>query len=132
MDNEMIDISSVSEDFKEEPKIPDTKTEEKKQKIKKSIKNIKIPLIKKTGFKSLGNIIKVISFVVSLAILAAFVLGAYVLFAFKPLYLTICIAIVVFGLIVALISLFMIYAIGHIINQNNEIISNLTKDQENQ
>ncbi len=121
MDNDMIDISSISEEFKEEKKA--------KGKIK-ALKNIKIPTIKATGFKSLGNIIKVISFVVAIAIFLVHILAAYILFAFKPLYLTISIAIVVFGLIVSLITLFLIYASGHIINQNNEIISKLNELKE--
>jgi len=116
MDNDMIDISSISEELKEEKKT--------KNKID-AIKNIKIPTIKATGFKNLGNIIKVISFIVAIAIFLVHILAAYILFAFKSLYLTISIAIVVFGLIVSLIALFLIYASGHIINQNNEIISKL-------
>ena len=126
MDNDMIDISSVSEELEKKKKTKAKKMTEKKTNL---IKNIKIPTIKETGFKSLGNIIKVISFVVAIVILLVFVLAAYILFAFKPLYLTVSIAIVVFGLLVSLITLFLIYASGHIINQNNEIISRLNEKE---
>ena len=96
MDNEMIDISSISEDFKETEPLEVPKKSAKKSKNNKKLPKIKIPIIKETGFKSLGNIIKVISFVVAISILAIFVFAAYLLFAFKPLYLIACIAVIVF------------------------------------
>ena len=112
MENEEMNINSKSE----------TKP------VKKAVNPKKLPkyrpvIIKNTGFKSLGNIVKVIAFVVAIAVLAVFVLAAYILFAFRPLYRTICLAIVTAGLIVSLIVLFLIYALGHTINQNNEILA---------
>lgn len=86
-------------------------------------------LIKNTGFKCLGNIIKIIAFIVALAVIGVHALAAYILFAFRPLYISVCIAIVAFGLVLALIILFLIYALGHSINQNNEILS-ILKNQD--
>jgi len=132
MENKNIDINSTNTGFVIEE---DNVTVEPKAVAKKpnkffkkpinfKFKDIKNPIkIKTTGFKSLGNIVKVIAFIVALAIIAVHLLAAYILFAFRPLYLSVCIAIVTFGLVVALMVLFLIYALGHSINQNNEILA---------
>lgn len=86
--------------------------------------------IKPTGFKCLGNIVKLIGFLVALAIIAIHVLAAYILFKFRPLYMSVCALIVTVGFIIALIVLFLIYALGHSINQNNEILYLLREKSE--
>ncbi|MBE6733038.1 MAG: hypothetical protein E7561_03475 [Ruminococcaceae bacterium] len=132
MENKNIDINSTNTGFViEEDNVtvePEAVAEKPNKFFKKPInfkfKDIKNPIkIKTTGFKSLGNIVKVIAFIVALAIIAVHLLAAYILFAFRPLYLSVCIAIVTFGLVVALMVLFLIYALGHSINQNNEILA---------
>ena len=115
MDDKKIDVKSVETGF-----VIDDDTyfaPEEKQK-KKPISNILPFEIKTTGFKSLGNIVKVIAFIVAAAIILIHAFAAYALFAFRPAYTSICIAIVLLGLCVALIVLFLIYALGHSINQN--------------
>ncbi|MDD6478431.1 MAG: hypothetical protein PUF48_01265 [Oscillospiraceae bacterium] len=93
----------------------------------KEKKKFKFPFFKNTEFKSLGIIVKIISLVVAFAVLGIHVAAAFFLFAFKPAYTTICIAIVLLGLIVSLIVLFLIYALGHCICQNNKILEELKK-----
>ena len=126
MENEPLFEATEQNEVLNETTTPVQKVKSKSVKIKKALK--KIPL--STGFKCLGNIIKIIAFLVALAIIAVHALAAYILFAFRPLYLSICIAIVAFGFVLALIVLFLIYALGHSINQNNEIIA-LLKDKDN-
>ncbi len=139
MENKNIDINSTDTGFViEEDNVtsePEAVTEKSKKFFKKPInfkfKDIKNPIkIKTTGFKSLGNIVKTIAFIVAVAIIAVHVLAAYILFAFRPLYLSVCIAIVTLGLIAALMVLFLIYALGHSINQNNEILALLKSEND--
>lgn len=122
MDQESLVNPSVINDETENLDSSSTaNAKEKKQSVK--------PL-KRTGFKCLGNIVKAISFLVALAIIAVHVLAAYILFNFRPLYAAVCFMIVTFGLVIALIVFFLIYALGHSINQNNEILYLLRKNDE--
>lgn len=94
------------------------------------MKSQKKTTVRSSGFKSLGTIVKIIAFFVALAVIGIHTFAAYLLFAFRPLYASICIAIVTLGLVLALIILFLIYALGHSINQNNEIIALLKKHKK--
>lgn len=125
MENEFFDVSSSTKEATDNQENVDTKNKKETK-----LPQIKLPVIKETGFKSLGNIIKIIAFVIAFAVIGVHALAAYILFAFRPLYLTVCIAIVAFGFAVSLIILFLIYALGHCINQNNEIISLLKNNKE--
>lgn len=148
MEKEKIDINSpvtgfvIEENFDSTAKTqsdakPTSKVEKKAKpevsnniatKLPKSALKVKV---KNTGFKSLGNIIKVIAFLVAIAVIFVHVIAAYLLFAFRPLYLAVCIGIVAFGLVVSLILLFLIYALGQILNQNYEILTILkSKDKK--
>ena len=123
--DEDLDLSSETE-----PKVKSSVKAKKKAKppVSEDIA-VKLPekaldlKVKNTSFKSLGNIIKVISFIVAFAIVVVHVIAAYILFAFRPLYLAFCFGIVTFGLVVALIVLLLIFALGHILNQNYEILT---------
>ena len=113
---------------------PTSATDDKETKAtnptaEKTVKK-KLKPVKPTGFRWLGNIIKVIGFFVALVIIAVHVLAAYILFNYRPLYITVCLLIVSVGFVIALIALFLIYALGHSINQNNEILYLLKKDNE--
>lgn len=126
MDNANLDIEPI-----------ETETKAKKQPFKKAlsvfdnlIKNEKDADTGSSGFKSLGTIVKVIAFFVAFAVIGIHIFAAYLLFAFRPLYASICIIIVTFGLVLALIVLFLIYALGHTIDQNNEIIDLLKRDNK--
>ena len=61
-------------------------------------------------FKHLDKIIKAISFIVALMILLVFAAVA---------------AVLIVGIVLSIIILFLIYAVGHLISQNNEIIRRL-------
>ena len=66
-----------------------------------------------------------ISFIVSLGILLVFTAAAAVLVMLDKIFAIIAVAVFAVGIILAIIALFLIYAIGHIISQNNEIIKKL-------
>lgn len=76
-------------------------------------------------FKHLDKIIKAISFIVAIAILLVFAAAAAVLVMLDKIFAVVSVAFFIVGIILALISLFLIYAVGHLISQNNEIIKRL-------
>ena len=78
-------------------------------------------------FKSLGTIIKAIAFLVAFAVLAVFLLAAYLLFTKDALFAAISIGIVITGIVIATIIMFLIFGLGHVICQNNEILKRLNK-----
>lgn len=76
-------------------------------------------------FKNLDRIIKAISFIVAIAIVLIFAAIAVVLVMLDKIFAVVSVAVFIVGIILALISLFLIYALGHLISQNNEIIKRL-------
>lgn len=76
-------------------------------------------------FKHLDKVIKTISFIVSLGILLVFTAAAAILVMLDKIFAIIAVAVFAVGIVLAIIALFLIYAIGHIISQNNEIIKKL-------
>lgn len=76
-------------------------------------------------FKHLDKIIKAISFIVAIAILLVFAAIAVVLVMLDKIFAVVSVAVFIVGVVLALISLFLIYAVGHLISQNNEIIKRL-------
>ena len=76
-------------------------------------------------FRHIDKIIKAISFIVSVAILLIFVAGAVVLFMLDKIFAVVSVALVIVGIILSIITLFLRYAVGHIVSQNNEIIKRL-------
>lgn len=76
-------------------------------------------------FKHLDKIIKAISFIVSLGILLMFAAVAAVLVMLDKIFAVVAVAVFIVGIILSLIVLFLIYAVGHLISQNNEIIKRL-------
>ena len=76
-------------------------------------------------FRNIGKIIKIISFVVAIAILLVFVGIAVMLVAVDKTFIAISIGVVIIGAVIAAICLFLIYGTGHIITQNDEIIRRL-------
>lgn len=77
------------------------------------------------AFRHIDKIIKVISFIVAIAILLMFFAIAAVLVMLDQSFKVIAIGVVVLGVILSLISLFLIYGIGHIITQNKQILRRL-------
>ncbi len=78
-------------------------------------------------FKNLGTIIKTVSFIIAFFIVILSFVAAYFLFSKQPLYMAISLGIVILGTVVAAIVMFLIYGLGHVICQNNEILKELKK-----
>lgn len=76
-------------------------------------------------FKNLDKIIKAIAFIVSLVILLVFAAIGAVLILLDKIFLIVAVAVFIVGIILSAIVLFLIYAVGHLISQNNEIIKRL-------
>ncbi len=76
-------------------------------------------------FKNLGNIIKVIAFVICFTMIAITFVGAFFLFSFDSFFIAIAVGVIILGTIISLITLFLIYGLGHVICQNNEILARL-------
>ena len=76
-------------------------------------------------FKHLDKIIKAISFIVSLGILLMFAAVAAVLVMLDKIFAVVAVAVLIVGIILSLMVLFLIYAVGHLISQNNEIIKRI-------
>lgn len=76
-------------------------------------------------FKHLGVIIKAISFMIAFGILGVTLFLGYFLYSKDHTAIVISLGIVIAGLILALITMFLIFGIGHIICQNNEIMKRI-------
>jgi len=77
------------------------------------------------AISKLDIVIKIISFIVAIGILFAFFLISSILIKLDEIFTVVAIGVAVLGVVLALISLFVIYAIGQIISQNNEILKKL-------
>jgi len=75
--------------------------------------------------RHLDKIIKAISFIVALLVAAIFFVIAAVIVQLDESFKIIALAIVIVGIILALICLFLIYGLGHIITQNKQILRRL-------
>ena len=80
---------------------------------------------KKGTARHLDRIVKAIAFLVALVILLIFAAGAFILYKLDKSFGMIALCVLIAGVAFALIVLFLIYAIGHIITQNNEILKRL-------
>lgn len=78
-------------------------------------------------FKNLGGIIKAISFIIAFFIIALSFVAAFFIFSKQAFYMALAIAIIIFGTVLAAIVMFLIYGLGHVICQNNEILKHLKK-----
>lgn len=77
------------------------------------------------AFKNIDKVIKAISFLVSIGTFLVFAVIAAVLVIFDTVFLILAIGLLIFGILLSLMLLFLIYAIGHIITQNKEILKRL-------
>ncbi len=78
--------------------------------------------------KAITNIdktIKAISFIVAIGIFLVFAAVAAVLIFLDKIFIIVAVGVAVIGIVLAIISLFIIYGIGHIITQNNDILRRL-------
>lgn len=76
-------------------------------------------------YKNLGNVIKVISFVLAFAVIILALVVAFFLFTKTSLGIVLCLAAVIFGVIAAACIFFPLFGLGHILCQNNEILKML-------
>lgn len=109
-DNELIfeDISSS------------TPVDKAKQKVEKAIKAVDD--YGEGAFKNIDKVIKAISFIVAIGIFLVFAAIAVVLYMLDKMFMLIAIGVLILGVVFALISLFIIYGIGHIITQNKQLL----------
>ncbi|MBQ7726706.1 MAG: hypothetical protein IJT66_06135 [Clostridia bacterium] len=77
------------------------------------------------AFRHLDKIIKAIAYFVALALLLVFAGGAFLLYKMSKTFFLPAICLLAAGVLLSLMVLFLIYAIGHIISQNNEILKHL-------
>lgn len=80
-----------------------------------------------TLFKNLGTIIKVISFITAFAIVAVTFVIAYFLFKMDVFFMAIALGVIIVGTVIAAFTFFIIYGIGHVICQNDEILRRIGK-----
>ena len=78
-------------------------------------------------YKNLGNVIKVISFVLAFAVIILSLIVAFFLFTKTSLGILLSLAAVLFGTIAAACVFFPLFGLGHILCQNNEILKMLNK-----
>ncbi|MBR7071899.1 MAG: hypothetical protein IKI29_07070 [Clostridia bacterium] len=74
-----------------------------------------------------GNIIKTIAFLVGFFFVAVTFVAAFFLYSKSPLFMAIALAVIIAGTVFATIVTLLIYALGHLIVQNNEIIDKLNR-----
>ncbi len=80
-------------------------------------------------YKNLGNIIKIIAFILGFSIVLVCFLLSFLLFIKSMLSLVVSLAIILFGTAVAAVVFFLTFAIGQILCQNNEILKRLDEDR---
>ena len=77
------------------------------------------------AFKNIDKVIKAIAVIVAVCILLLFAAVAAVLVLLDKIFLILSIGILVFGIILSLIFMYLIFGLGHIITQNKEILRRL-------
>lgn len=97
-----------------------TPMDKAKKKVEKAVKVVDD--YGEGAFKHIDKIIKVISFIVAFGVLLVFAAGAVVLYMLDKVFMLVAVGVLILGVILSLISLFLIYAIGHIISQNKELL----------
>lgn len=77
------------------------------------------------AISNVDKIVKVVSFIVAISIFLVFLAIAVVLVLIDSFFTLIAVGVLLVGTILAMLSLFLIYGMGHIITQNNEILKHL-------
>lgn len=109
------DISSISS------------TEKRKRTVKKvaAVAGNSVKGYSKVGVSHMDKIIKAIAILLSLTTFLIFVGAALIVVYLDKSFTAIAVAIGVVGVIISFIVLFLIYGLGQIISQNNEILRRL-------
>ena len=85
-------------------------------------KNAKVEEFAENGIKRIDKIIKFIAVAMSIAVLVLFLALAAVVFIMDKSFYLISVLVLAVGVALALVTLFLIYGLGHIITQNNELL----------
>ena len=96
--------------------------------ISSATKKPTVSITEEYAGKALSNIdkvLKTISFIVAIGVFIAFAAIAAVLAYLDSVFILVSVGILVVGTILSLILLFVIYGMGQIISQNNEIIKRI-------
>lgn len=83
--------------------------------------------VAKKPSNALGNVVKTIGFFIGFVLVAVTFVGAFFLYSKAPLFMAISLAVIIIGTLIATMVTILIYALGHVIIQNNEIIDKLNK-----
>ena len=78
-------------------------------------------------YKNLGNVVKVISFVLGFGVIILSLVVAFFLFNKTSFGIVLSLAAIIFGTIMAACVFFPLFGLGHILCQNNEILKMLDK-----
>lgn len=78
-------------------------------------------------YKNLGNVVKAISFILCIGIIILSFIVAFFVFSKTAFSIALSLCIIILGTVLAAIVFFPIYAVGHIVCQNNEILKRLNK-----
>ncbi len=79
------------------------------------------------GLKNIEKVIKIMAYVVSIAVFVLFLGVAGVVFFLDKSLIFLCALILVFGGGISLLFLYLIYGLGEVISQNKEILRKLNK-----
>jgi hypothetical protein len=102
-------------------------TEPEEQEVSEQKPNLLTRITDSFRISNIDKIVKIISFIVSIADLLAFIAVAVLLYFIDTIFLVVSVAILILGLVISLINLFILYGMGHILTQNGEIIELLKR-----
>ena len=100
-----------------------TPADKRKKQLKKAVKAV--DSYGEGAARNIDKVIKAISFIVAIGIFLLFAAVAVVLYLLDEMFTIVAIGVLVLGIVISLITLFIIYGIGHIITQNKEILKRL-------
>lgn len=126
---EFEDISSTSTPKKDVKKVAKKAAKKVAKEVAKGA-GMAVDTVKKINnsygngvFKHIDKVIKLISFVLAIGVLLLFAAVGAVLIFLDKAFVVLAIGVFIIGIVMAIITLFLVYSLGHIISQNNEILN---------
>ncbi len=116
----MNNIGNTENDFVFEDISSSTPADRRKKQLEKAVQAV--DNYGEGAAKNIDKVIKAISFIVAIGIFILFAAVAVVLFYLDKMFTIVAIGVLVIGIVLSLIMLFIIYGIGHIITQNNQLL----------
>lgn len=113
----------MSDEVREEIVYEDISSSTRKSKIREL--NNAVKSYENGALRHIDKVVKAISFIVAIGILLIFTGLAAVLVTLDKIFAAIAVAVFIAGIIFALISLFIIYGLGHTITLCKEILKRL-------